>query len=63
MMINIQGKIKSWQDIKDEGANIQWLIYNQFLSRLKEIMSMEGGILRNETEFEQLIINQKEHIL
>lgn len=25
--LNIQGKLKSWQDIRDKGITIQWLLY------------------------------------
>lgn len=62
MMINTEGKIKLWQDIKED-VNIQWLIYFQLVSRLKVIMKIEGAVLRDVTEFKQPIIKQKEHLL
>lgn len=49
MMINTQGKIKFWPDIKNESVNIQWLLYYEPVTRLKEIMSTEDDVPRNGT--------------
>lgn len=62
-MVNAQGELKSWQDIRDEGINIHWLLDYQSMSRLKEIINTKGGSLRGMTEFAQLITKQKDHIL
>lgn len=44
-MINSQGENKSWQIVK-EGMKIQWLVYLQLISRLKEVTHAYGSQIR-----------------
>lgn len=58
-MITLPGEIKSWLVINKEGEKLQWLMYYQLISRLKEAKYTQTHRLQDLTELENASLYKK----
>ena len=62
-MVKSSTDVKTEQDLFSEGYIVDWLLYRRLKSKAEAEISANGGVLRDLTEFESLIIGGKSHVL
>lgn len=62
-MLKSHGKIESYEEIKQVGRNVEWLIYFQIVSRIKGNIGYKREVTKDLIDSENIILQSKGHRL